>query len=68
MSAYAGVFARVAVERTVATQSNAARLAGPQVHPGRTDLHACLTRTMRRQLDRSDLDKVRACSDRHALQ
>jgi hypothetical protein len=47
----AGVLARVAIRRVVATQRDAALLAGPQVHPRGVDLHALLADALLRLFD-----------------
>lgn len=67
MSAGVRVFGGMAIWRSIATESRAALLTGAQMHPGRTDLHAFLTLSTRRERDRRDLGDVEADSARHRL-
>lgn len=67
MAARGGVFARMAIGRTVATQGNPALLTGSQMHPGRADGHAGLTGAGCRQRDFTDFRDMRAGFVRHDL-
>ena len=58
MSTGVGVFAGVLIRRAVAAQRDSTRLARPEMHPIRTDLHAfCAFATMR-LLDRLYLNRI----------
>src|SRR5918996_4234502 len=59
--ARASVLARVAVRRRIATERAAARLAGAQMHPAITRLHACFAFATARSLDAADRIDVSAC-------
>ena len=52
------VFAGVLIWRAVAAQRDSTRLARPEMHPIRTDLHAFFTFATMRLLDRLDRDCI----------
>ena len=59
------VFGRVVVRRAVAAKRDSASLAGPQMNPVRTDLHAFFAFATLRLLDRIDRVEMRATSVGH---
>jgi hypothetical protein len=59
------VFAGVAIRRAIATERDAAFLAGPQMDPARTDLHAFLALEHIGQFDRPDGIEMCATSIGH---
>ena len=61
----AGVFAGMPVRRAVATERDATRLAGPQMHPLRADLHAFFAFAALRLLDGRNHVEMSAASVRH---
>ena len=52
------VFAGVLIWRAVAAQSDSTRLARPEMHPIRTDLHAFFAFATMRLLDRLNRDRI----------
>ena len=58
MSTGARVFAGVLIRRAVAAQRDATRLARPEMHPIRTDLHAFFAFAPVRLLDRLNRDRI----------
>jgi hypothetical protein len=67
MAGGAGVFAGVTVRGAIATQSDAALLAGAEMDPGRSDLYAFLALGARGLFDRFDRIDVRATFHCHFL-
>jgi hypothetical protein len=65
MPARVRVFARVMVWRAVATEGDSTCLAGPQMNPVRTDLHALRAFAPLRLFNRLDRVKMRATSIGH---
>ena len=65
MSAGMRVLARMLVWRAVATERDPTCLAGPQMNPVRTDLHALHALAPLRLFDRLDRVKMRATSIGH---
>jgi hypothetical protein len=51
MRGRAGVLTRVAIRGRIAAERDAARLTGPEMHPGRADLHALFALTAVRPFD-----------------
>jgi hypothetical protein len=58
MPARVGVFARMLVRRAIAAECDSTSLAGPQMNPGRTDLHAFFAFTALRLFNRLDRVKM----------
>ena len=65
MAARVGVFARMLVRRAIAAECDSTCLTGPQMNPGRTDLHALFAFTALRLFNRLDRVKMRATSIGH---
>ena len=65
MPARVRVFACMSVWRAVATKRDSTCLAGPQMNPVRTDLHAFFAFTALRVFDRLDRVKMSATSIGH---